>query len=94
MRSPLNALPRPKGRGPIEAWPSNSSAHRFSTFRGRKVAAPLKLIDQNRTWFTATTFRGRKVAAPLKPFFARLAVLVYARLPRPKGRGPIEARTI
>src|SRR5579884_1577813 len=35
-------FPRPIGRGPIEAFPKSSYKSRYSNFRDRSVAAPLK----------------------------------------------------
>ena len=41
---------------------------------------------------TLTAFRDRKVAAPLKLFLYTPHLQLRFNLPRPKGRGPIEAR--
>ena len=108
-------LPRPKGRGPIEAGRFVGRRGGLCAFRGRKVAAPLKLGGGLRVGRRKRPFRGRKVAAPLKPCLTRSALLAgiafrgrkvaaplkhfrsgamgagAMTLPRPKGRGPIEA---
>ena len=61
-------------------------------FRDRKVAAPLKRARRPRREHVGRPFRDRKVAAPLKPLGGSGAGPDDAgRLPRPKGRGPIEA---
>src|SRR5579884_3526608 len=41
-------FPRPIGRGPIEAFPKSSYKSRYSNFRDRSVAAPLKLKNRFR----------------------------------------------
>ena len=64
---------------------------RWGAFRDRKVAAPLKPADHLHAPPPPHSFRDRKVAAPLKR--RRLAARAGrgGALPRPKGRGPIEA---
>ena len=84
-------IPRPKGRGPIEAMSPARQTLAGSTFRDRKVAAPLKHFVLAHTERHGIAFRDRKVAAPLKRS-PRLGCLhAQACIPRPKGRGPIEA---
>ena len=64
----------------------------FHTFRDRKVAAPLKHTHAHGRRPRQLPFRDRKVAAPLKPGRTMRATPDEIDLPRPKGRGPIEAQ--
>ena len=109
-------IPRPKGRGLIEAFMGSEVLRLFSRrFRGRKVAASLKRKQMPGPRVKADRFRGRKVAASLKPvpscrhlgydrgFRGRKVAASLKRrglpalpvgmagIPRPKGRGLIEA---
>ena len=62
-----SVLPRPKGRGPIEAWRPAPANRLAESFRDRKVAAPLKQgACRGRLGGGGAAFRDRKVAAPLK----------------------------
>ena len=63
-------------------------------FRGRKVAAPLKPTRTAGGRRRGRAFRGRKVAAPLKLREPHIVFGLGYALPRPKGRGPIEARPL
>ena len=60
-------VPRPSGRGPIEAGRTARGGRLCRTFRGHPVAAPLKLMPRKKEPVKAATFRGHPVAAPLKP---------------------------
>ena len=62
----------------------------YCAFRDRKVAAPLKLPAGGGACARGLAFRDRKVAAPLKRHVGRTPEARGA-IPRPKGRGPIEA---
>ena len=63
-----------------------------STFRDRKVAAPLKRDRSRGPRLYLGPFRDRKVAAPLKALILLPFKFADDSLPRPKGRGPIEGR--
>ena len=60
-------LPRPQGRGPIEACTRRGGGRRPATFHGRKAVAPLKHLDLLRVREADRAFHGRKAVAPLKP---------------------------
>ena len=64
---------------------------RLRRFRGRKVAASLKRLRTDLRHVLVHGFRGRKVAASLKPTRGAAVVCVLMEIPRPKGRGLIEA---
>ena len=84
-------LPRPQGRGPIEAcrWPR--PCRRPAAFHGRKVVAPLDHVRHGVLGTCGQAFHGRKVAAPLKREYRLVNLGTPLGLPRPQGRGPIEA---
>ena len=111
-----STLPRPFGRGLIEAGVARMrSAMSPTTFRDRSVAASLKLVRRypKRRYFCAfrdrsvaaslkrygalltvrflRTFRDRSVAASLKLIESGQSAFRLAFLPRPFGRGLIEA---
>jgi len=60
-------------------------------FRDRAVAAPLKPRDERPVARRAVQFRDRAVAAPLKLETVAANASGEAAIPRPRGRGPIEA---
>ena len=62
----LLAIPRPKGRGLIEAPEPDAEERAVIRFRGRKVAASLKPVAVAHHRPVLLGFRGRKVAASLK----------------------------
>ena len=62
-----------------------------SRFRGRKVAASLKDVVRLATLRARRRFRGRKVAASLKDWVRTRIDKPPVEIPRPKGRGLIEA---
>ena len=138
------ALPRPSGRGPIDARglrPCRRAGTAFrghpvaapltqvifgegapaapAAFRGHPVAAPLTLHGTPRLCLSRRAFRGHPVAAPLTHHVALPALFLECRafrghpvaapltqdgrvlrvprhglLPRPSGRGPIDALLI
>ena len=71
----VHSIPRPRGRGPVEAIRLGviQRADRVATFRARAGAAPLKhdCDPCRRASITSTQFRARAGAAPLKPVTIR-----------------------
>ena len=61
-------FPRPRGRGPVEAFICESSVPHGLYFRARAGAAPLKPVSAPAARHFAPDFRARAGAAPLKPF--------------------------
>ena len=60
-------IPRPRGRGPVEATPQlNGGQTILPAFRARAGAAPLKLRGGDGLLLVAFPFRARAGAAPLK----------------------------
>ena len=79
-----------KVAAPLKLGHRGISQGQPGSFRDRKVAAPLKLRNACGLCGQRAAFRDRKVAAPLKRH-VECAEPAAAGLPRPKGRGPIEA---
>ena len=87
----LCTIPRPRGRGPVEAvrMLAVASTLALATFRARAGAAPLKCIaDAVSARISRISFRARAGAAPLK---LTPGIETVALIPRPRGRGPVEA---
>ncbi len=89
-------IPRPRGRGPVEAEASWAQCVRCSsTFRARAGAAPLKqlIAHQRSCERRPAKFRPRGGAAPLKPgeFGPCWCPLPRKSPAHPRGRGPVEA---
>ena len=85
------AIPRPRGRGLIEASDANIANSYYPKFHDRAVVASLKLVWRNGPHGWPVQFHDRAVVASLK----RCAELGIKRpagtIPRPRGRGLIEA---
>jgi len=77
-------IPRPAGRGPIEAIMFTGQRSKRLKFRDQLVAAPLKLDDPERVG-------GR---GPIEASGFRWGLKIGEAIPRPAGRGPIEARSM
>ena len=84
-------IPRPAGRGIIEAAYRVRPCACVTEFRDRPVAASLKRAQLLRVQAAVDQFRDRPVAASLKPSVVSLNVAPYFGIPRPAGRGLIEA---
>ena len=95
-RVPPTAQPRPRFRGrkvaaSLKAGARLASAGAVHGFRGRKVAASLKVGVRPAALHAVPRFRGRKVAASLKRARTPNLRPWPPMIPRPKGRGLIEA---
>src|ERR1035438_785035 len=77
---------------PLKRHDSDRDQLRLRNFRDRAVAAPLKRLPFRARVLYAEHFRDRAVAAPLKPERTDSGFLGADAFPRPRGRGPIEAR--
>ena len=88
----MSVIPRPRGRGPVEAG-SNGTAPPPSppAFRARAGAAPLKPLNGAELYGAVRSFRARAGAAPLKQGRPGTEVARHFFIPRPRGRGPVEA---
>ena len=92
MAAVLTAIPRPKGRGLIEACadPNLQQVPRESIPRP-KGRGLIEAGSTLRSSYPSPRFRGRKVAASLKRLHRRGGRGGRLAIPRPKGRGLIEA---
>ncbi len=85
-------IPRPRGRGPVEAYILSSRYDRdVRPFRARAGAAPLKPVRSFQCFIFDIPFRARAGAAPLKQMLRRPPAPNLTPIPRPRGRGPVEA---
>ena len=67
LLSMADRLPRPKGRGPIEAPGDGGGGPRRWGLPRPKGRGPIEAALLAELFALPETFRGRKVAAPLKP---------------------------
>ncbi len=68
MSFKLCLIPRPRGRGPIEAVRRGTTTSRsLAGFHDREVVAPLKPRCRCLAGFIVVRFHDREVVAPLKP---------------------------
>src|SRR5258708_5926155 len=84
-------IPRPRGRGPIEARINLSCRSESVSIPRPRGRGPIEAFSKERFAHTVREFRARAGAAPLKPRVPADAGRESELIPRPRGRGPIEA---
>src|ERR1035438_3049229 len=85
-------FPRPRGRGPIEAWRQEMKAILTKYFRDRAVAAPLKRVMTAVVLSVFHVFPRPRGRGPIEALCLGVRHRRNDIFPRPRGRGPIEAR--
>ena len=91
-RAAWRVSPRPKRRGPVEAYQRRKALLVPARhLRALKGAAPLKLQIARDCPFNTSHLRALKGAAPLKHEHFHGGRGVWVQSPRPKRRGPVEA---
>ncbi len=89
---PLAHHPRPRERGPVEAWGVMVLGMPLAKpIRAPVSAAPLKRHAPRRRPGPDQPIRAPVSAAPLKHYTRRVIVLEKETHPRPRERGPVEA---
>src|SRR6266536_3137627 len=96
MRSPVDVVvwfPRPRGRGPIEAFGTTGGCSGWSTgFPRPRGRGPIEAPQQPDERTLKALFPRPRGRGPIEAVRAMYIAFVSGGFPRPRGRGPIEAR--